>query len=420
MYNCKLKIYLVNCNEMNETIENIQPLEKFSHDFYTIDTLEGINEVDVNTLIILNSDSKVDKTKIQKYKNAKATLVLLIKNSLSEMESVLNLFDYIMNGELNPPLMRHHFKKILTDIKLKKELWLYKNYLNELMNSIPDLVWFKRKDGVHLKVNDAFCEAVNKPRDDIEGYEHAHIWGLTQEQIDSGAYDCNESEEAVMKAGKTLTFNEEVLHSKRGMIQLGVYKSPIKDEYGEPIGTVGVAQDITKLMEQQAALKKMAQTDDLTQLTNGKYFYEYVTENRDENKLTLCFMDLDNLKAVNDNYGYSYGDLALTGIADILKMAFPDELVSRMGGDEFLVTIIGDYKHEDLIARLKFVKEKSAEFFSKHKAFEHLMISIGIASTTDRKVLPEKLLMMSDKALVYCKAHNRGEYTFYDDVVNSK
>lgn len=418
MYFCNLKIFLINCNEMNETIESIPPLERFSHEFFTLDSLDEVdlNQVDVNSVIIINNSQNLTSQKILPYKKNNATLVLLLEDMESLMESVLNLFDYVWNLPLTPPFMRHHFKKVQYDMKLKKDLWLSKNYLDTLINSVPDLIWFKRKDGIHLKVNDAFCEAVAKERSNVEGFGHNHIWGLTPEQIASGAYDCSASEDEVMAAGTTLVFHEEVFHSKRGMIQLGVYKTPVLDEYNKPLGTIGFAQDITKLMEQQDTILKMAHTDALTNLTNRRYFYDYVNENRGDNLLTICYIDLDHFKAVNDNFGHPFGDVALMGTADVLRMTFPDELVTRLGGDEFVVTIIGEYKFEDLIARLEFLSEKATEFFGLHRAFVSLAMSIGVAWTDDPAVPVDNLLRMSDEALYYCKNHNRGGYIFYDDI----
>ena len=97
-------------------------------------------------------------------------------------------------------------------------------------------------------------------------------------------------------------------------------------------------------------------------------------------------------------------------------MSFPDELVTRLGGDEFVVTIIGDYQLEDLVGRLEFLSQKAAEFFELNEAFKSLAMSIGVAWTDDPEMSPDHLLRLSDKALYYCKEHNRGGYVFYDDI----
>ena len=420
MYHCNLKIHLVNCDAIDEAIDNIRPLEHFSHEVFTHDTLDELSPdmLDNDSVLIINNSENLTSKTIRPYKKSKVTIVLMIARPEILMESELQLFDYIWRLPLTPPMFRFYFKKMLNSLKRKKDLWLMENYLHTLIDSVPDLIWFKRKDGIHLKVNEAFCECVNKPFNDVEGFDHAHIWGLTPEQIASGAYDCSDSEIEVMNAGKTLIFHEEVLHSKRGTIQLGVYKTPILDEYGKALGTVGFAQDITKLMEQQHTILEMAQTDALTHLTNRRYFYDYVNENRGDNLLTLCYIDLDKFKAVNDNFGHPFGDAALMGTADVLRMTFPDELVTRLGGDEFLVTIIGDYDIDVLKARLEYLSETAADFFKLNEAFKHLAMSIGVAWTDDLSISLDKLLTMSDEALYYCKNHNRGGYIFYEDIKN--
>ena len=418
MYYCNLKIHLINCGAMDETIEKIQPLDQFTHEIFTHEKLAEVKpeSTDKNTVLIINNHEKLSSKEIMPYKKFQSTIILIIDQPDLLLESDLILFDHIWTRPLTPLLVRYHFRNLQHDLKNARDYWLTKNYLDTLINSVPDLIWFKRKDGIHLKVNTAFCEAVNKPFNDVEGFDHAHIWGLTPEQIANGASDCQDSEDQVITERQTLVFREEILHSKRGLIQLGIYKSPIFDENGNALGTVGFAKDITKLIEQQETILKMAQTDTLTNLTNRSYFYEYVSEIRGDNPLTLCYIDLDNFKAVNDNFGYSFGDAALMGTADVLRMAFPDELVTRLGGDEFVVTIVGGYEIEDLIARLEFLSQTAAEFFSLHEAFENLAMSIGVAYTADPSISLDNLLRMSDEALYYCKNHNRGGYIFYDDI----
>ena len=420
MYYCNLKIHMVNCDAIDEAIDNVRPLEQFTHEVFTHKNLDEVppDILDSDSVLIINNSDNLTSKAIRPYKKTKATIILLIANPEILMGSELQLFDYIWRLPLTPPVFRFYFNKMQQDLKTKKDLWLTENYLNTLIDSVPDLIWFKRKDGIHLKVNKAFCECVDKPFDDVEGFDHGHIWGLTPEQIASGAYDCSESEDQVMAAGQTLVFHEEVLHFKRRTIQLGVYKTPILDENGRPIGTVGFAQDITKLMEQQQTILEMAQTDALTHLTNRRYFYDYVSENRGDNLLTLCYIDLDKFKAVNDNFGHPFGDAALMGTADVLRMTFPDELVTRLGGDEFLVTIIGDYDIEVLKARLEYLSEAATDFFKLNEAFKHLAMSIGVAWTDDPSISLDKLLTMSDEALYYCKSHNRGGYIFYEDFKN--
>ena len=48
------------------------------------------------------------------------------------------------------------------EIKTETDYWLTKNYLDTTINSVPHLIWYKNKVGAHLKVNESFCQTVNK------------------------------------------------------------------------------------------------------------------------------------------------------------------------------------------------------------------------------------------------------------------
>lgn len=121
-----------------------------------------------------------------------------------------------------------------------------KSWLETLIDSIPDMIWFKSLDGLHMKVNKAFCKAAGKTRKMIEGRDHYFIWNVDKNSSD---YDetCISSEEEVIKANKTCVFNEtlKIGNQKRHLV---TYKTPILDRHGKIIGTVGVAHDITSIL----------------------------------------------------------------------------------------------------------------------------------------------------------------------------
>lgn len=114
------------------------------------------------------------------------------------------------------------------------------------IDSIPDLVWFKDVKGAHLKVNDGFCKAVEKTKEQIYKKGHYYIWDIPKEEYEQGDYVCLESEEIVMDARKTVLFDEKV-KTKSGMRMFKTYKSPLIDADGEIFGTCGIAHDVTDL-----------------------------------------------------------------------------------------------------------------------------------------------------------------------------
>jgi diguanylate cyclase (GGDEF)-like protein len=120
-------------------------------------------------------------------------------------------------------------------------------------DSIPDLVWFKDTLGAHLMVNDGFCGAVEKTKEQIYKRGHYYIWDIPKEEYEQGEYVCLESEDVVMQARKTCLFDEKV-KTKHGMEQFKTYKSPLIDTDGTIFGTCGIAHNVTDLHNVQREL----------------------------------------------------------------------------------------------------------------------------------------------------------------------
>jgi len=116
--------------------------------------------------------------------------------------------------------------------------------------------------------------------------------------------------------------------------------------------------------------------------------------------LILIFIDLDNMKWINDNLGHNIGDLALKETADILKKTFREnDLIARIGGDEFVILGVVE-KEEDkdeILNRLRHKVEISNQ--RKDKAYK-LSLSIGtVFYNPESPCSIEELLQMADKMM---------------------
>ena len=123
---------------------------------------------------------------------------------------------------------------------MRRDFWQTSQYLEATINNVPNLVWYKDKNGIHKKVNDSFCRTVNKTKAQVEGQGHAYIWDV---EYDDPA--CIESERQVMSTRKTCVSQEEI-QAGGGTRLLTTYKSPLYDLDGSVMGTVGVAIDVTQ------------------------------------------------------------------------------------------------------------------------------------------------------------------------------
>jgi len=97
------------------------------------------------------------------------------------------------------------------------------------------------------------------------------------------------------------------------------------------------------LHERNAGLQRLAITDDLTGLANGRYFRQFLTQIVEKARLkrflvTLFLFDIDNFKRYNDQYGHGVGDEILKQTAHLMRRCVRDhDLVARISGDEFAV-----------------------------------------------------------------------------------
>lgn len=161
--------------------------------------------------------------------------------------------------------------------------------INTAFDSIPDLVWFKDVRGAHLMVNNGFCDAVDKTKEQIYKRGHYYIWDIPQDEYEQGDYVCLESEEVVMKARETCLFDEKV-KTKSGMKKFKTYKSPLIDNNGNIFGTCGIAKDVTSLHNIESELKVILDSMPFAVLVendNGKVisvnsnFYKYFPDYKD-------------------------------------------------------------------------------------------------------------------------------------------
>lgn len=333
--------------------------------------------------------------------------ILLTDHPADWQQRDLDGLEDIWPATLNADLAVFFFGKLLDRIKTAKDYWLCRNYWQTTINTSPDLIWYKDKIGAHLEINDAFCEVVGKTKNDIRGRGHFYIWGLTEEQYKKGEFVCNETEEAVMKAGHQMVFDEQVLSKHNGMRQLKTYKTPILDEDGVTIlGTVGIAMDVTREREYQKRILALARHDALTGLPNRRYFYDYVEEHFDEPKHLLAF-DIDNYKTFNDRFGHQVGDEVLVMFSQVMHDIFKNGFCMRFGGDEFLVLYVGRQDHEKIVEAAKAFQLRLRER-SQVMQTGVISSSIGIAFDDTGVLSVDSLMKRADEALYEVKTRGKG------------
>ncbi len=256
MYHCHIQFYFIGVpDDLLKSIKEITPLGNFTHTFWKSDEPEAQKMEQADVLFVDLQHTKAGETlrMLDIHKKEESELIVLAggEQVMSSLPEDVPAIEDIWVMPMSKRELEFRFRKWQRDYKCKMDLWQSKQFMDLCINSSPNLIWFKDKDGVHEIVNDSFCKVVNKTKEQVTGRRHAYIWNVEQDDP-----ACIESEQEVMRKKKTCV-SEEIIQTGDGERILTTYKSPLYDIDGSVMGTVGVAVDVTKeLIYRQEAIKK--------------------------------------------------------------------------------------------------------------------------------------------------------------------
>ena len=235
-------------DELFDALKELSPLPHFAHEYLRSAEPDEALAGRADVILADISRTQMEKTVATLLSSRKqgAELIFLADKEQAAtltMQDGENITDiWIM------PLLVSEFRFRLIrwqkTYKMSRDLWQAQSYLDATINSVPHLIWYKNKKGAHMKVNEAFCKAVNKTMDQIEGHGHYYIWDIDPDEYAKGEFICMESEYEVMEKRETCVFDETVKIGD-SMRELKTYKSPPFDLDGIVMGAVVVAMDVT-------------------------------------------------------------------------------------------------------------------------------------------------------------------------------
>jgi len=169
-------------------------------------------------------------------------------------------------------------------------------------------------------------------------------------------------------------------------------------------------KEVNERMLVEDKLRGMSILDELTGLYNRRGFFELAEKQlavskRNKKSVMLVFMDLDNLKRINDASGHKEGDNALIDVSDVMKDTFrKSDIIARIGGDEFVVFSGEDTEGTAVAAVARFQKNIDSRNEGSGRHYE-LSVSTGYVICHDfEKCSVENLLDKADKSMYIQKA----------------
>ncbi len=287
------------------------------------------------------------------------------------------------------------------------------------LNSIADGVITTDVIGRINYINPAAEKLIGIQHSEVKNQLISKVLNIKSENAELPTVTC------IQQGVKVESTNGDELISPDGhIIVIHQLASPIHNVVGDVIGSVLIIRDVSKSHRLASRLTWQASHDELTQLINRREFerqLEHVIQSaRNENaEHSLCFMDLDKFKAVNDTCGHAAGDELLKQLSDIFRSKIRGaDILSRLGGDEFgiILTKCG-LSHAKKVAEQIRSAVEEYRFIWDGRSFQ-VGVSIGLVVVDVTTPDVDEVFVASDSACYAAKEAGRNRVHVYspDDV----
>jgi diguanylate cyclase (GGDEF)-like protein/PAS domain S-box-containing protein len=184
---------------------------------------------------------------------------------------------------------------------------------------------------------------------------------------------------------------------------------PLNNQPGEVSRVLLCIQDITESSRLRQQLLTRATTDTLTGCWNRASTFELLSDLLErDHPLAVLFVDVNGLKLVNDRSGHAAGDMLLADIGGHLRSAArSDDVVGRIGGDEFLIVCPGIADSESAFRLSCRYSEVVGDRWPSGLRAEP-MLSVGVAYTASGQISPDQLVAAADAAMYRAKDARAG------------
>lgn len=199
----------------------------------------------------------------------------------------------------------------------------------------------------------------------------------------------------------------------------------LEDERTSRSFHVAIISDVTHATQAERKLGEQAERDTLTSLLNRAGFMRAYRERfaeaqRTGESLALLYIDLDNFKYLNDNYGHHYGDLLLHAFAGRLRSGVKrSDTVARLGGDEFVLMFDGEESVGTLSQSVDRLRRRLVQPYHLEDMQYTCAASFGSARYPSDAGDPEELLVKADRAMFNAKALGKNSYVAFSTEIAS-
>ncbi|MFZ2162484.1 MAG: EAL domain-containing protein [Sideroxyarcus sp.] len=280
-------------------------------------------------------------------------------------------------------------------------------------------------DGIMITDPDAHILAVNRSFQTITGYSEAEVLGKNPNLLQSGRHkkDFYQSMWAEIRANGY--WQGDIWNRRKNGETFPAWLtiSAVHNDLGDITRYVGVFSDLSQLKNSETQLEHLAHYDPLTDLPNRLLVLSHLNHTlsraqRHHVQAGVLYLDLDRFKNVNESLGYPVGDELLVSLAERLTMHMRSEdMLARMGGDEFLLVLEHINEPEDAAVVARSLLELLAQPFVLSSGEQEIFIgaSIGISIFPNDGSSADQLIRYADAAMHQAKQQGRNTWLFYTE-----
>lgn len=228
-------------------------------------------------------------------------------------------------------------------VLLKQRLVQQGEQFRAIADLAHEFTYYRRVDGSYEYVSPACYAMTGYDQDDF--YKTPNLMDLIIYPDDSDRWQ--EHVHAINDGGEPESFEIRLIARDGRIVWLKHICAAVYDEKGKHVGVRSTNLDVTQQKEDKARIEHMAYYDPLTELPNRRSLVNRIRAHINnrltaEREFALLFFDINRFKHINDSFGHNFGDRMLKMIARRLQNACQHScLVTRFGGDEFVIMLTG-------------------------------------------------------------------------------
>jgi diguanylate cyclase (GGDEF)-like protein/hemerythrin-like metal-binding protein/PAS domain S-box-containing protein len=323
---------------------------------------------------------------------------------------------------------------VLIDVVLSRYRALSSNTLH-LMREMKDRqqkeeklqlaasVFTHAREGIFITdANNKIIE-VNNTFTLITGYKREEVLGKNPRFLRSGKQDPEFYAEMWKSLAEKDYWSGEIWNRRKNGEEYAemLTISAILDDTGKIRNYVALFSDITMVKEHQSQLEHIAHYDVLTDLPNRVLLADRLSQallnsQRNNVAVAVAFIDIDGFKEINDTHGHNMGDDLLVALSMRMQHALREgDTLARVGGDEFLVILVGLKNPEDCNPVLERLLLAASEPVMIDGLSIRVSASIGLSiSVPDGSIDGDQLIRQADQAMYQAKQSGKNRYHVFD------